>query len=132
MPHSYSMEGFELRLEGPVLEIRTEGERTNGAVHDTSPAFDSFFDRREVRGVIFDLRSADYLFNDRQWEEGAHAFARRCRALPLAIIDRQDQAHRTQRLLELHCGMGGRSETFRSRSKARNWIRQSIGAGPVN
>jgi len=121
-----------LRLEGPVLEIRTEGERTDGVVHDASPAFDSFFDRHDVRGVIFDLRSADYLFNDRQWEEGAHAFARRCRALPLAIIDRQDQAGRTQRLLELHSGMGGKSESFRSRTTARSWIRQSIDAEPVN
>ena len=132
MLHSYSMEGFELRLEGPVLEMRTEGERTTGLVHDTSPAFGSFFDRHDIRGVIVDLRSAEYQFNARQWEEGAHAFARRCRALPLAVIDRQDQARRTQRLLELHTGMGGQSESFRSRKKARNWIRQSIDAAPVS
>lgn len=131
MPHSYSMEGFELRLEGRVLEMRSEGERTARASHDAGRAFSSFFADGIVQGVIFDLRGAEYALSDRQWEERAHAFARECRSLPLAVIDRQDQAGKTERLLELHTGMGGRNAGFRSRTEARNWIIQSIDGDAV-
>lgn len=126
MTHSYSMEGFELRVEGPVLEMRSDGERTETRSREAGRAFDSFISDGTVQGVIFDLRGADYAYSDQQWEERAHAFARQCRDLPLAVIDREDQAGRTRRLLELHSGMAGRNAGFRSRKQAQDWIQQCI------
>jgi hypothetical protein len=124
MVQAYSMEGFDLRIDSGILEMRTEGERTVGKGRDVARAFEHFLASRPVRAVMFDVRGAQYALDDREWEERAHGIARLCRALPIAIIDREDQSAQTRRVIELHARMDGTSQSFRSRAAARKWLRQ--------
>lgn len=124
MVQAYSMEGFELRVDRGILEMRTEGERSAGKGRDVARAFRHFLDSKPVRAVLFDVRGARYTLNDREWEERAHGIARLCRVLPIAIIDREDQTGQTRRVLDIHREMGGTGEAFRSRTAARRWLHQ--------
>lgn len=130
MAQAYSMEGFEIRIDGGVLEMRTEGTRTAGMGNDPARSFESFLANSDIFGVLFDVRGAVYEFSDLEWEERARTIARVCQPFPTAIVSRPDQdaaARRIQELLELR---GGTGLTCRSRQVARDWL-QKMTARPV-
>lgn len=132
MVHAYSMEGFEIRIDGDILEMRTEGVRTAPMGRDPGRAFESFLAAAPARAVLFDLRGAHYQFGPAEWEERARTIARLCRRHAVAAIGREDQDAQIARVLELHAGMGGEGRAFRSRQRARDWLRASIDAATLS
>lgn len=132
MIRAYSMEGFEIRIDGDILEMRTEGIRRSHMGRDPGRAFESFLAATPVRGVLFDVRGAHYDFGAAEWEERARTIARLCRHHVMALIGRDDQDAQIAQVIELHAGMGGENSVFRSRRKAREWLRVTIDAMAVS
>ncbi|WP_300545645.1 hypothetical protein [Maricaulis sp.] len=126
---AYSMEGFDIRIDGDILEMRTEGDRTPSTGTDPRRAFESFLAASPVRGILFDVRGARYHFQAGQWEERARVIARLTRSRVIAIIGREDQDALIDRVLEYHAEMGGSGMAFRSRAEARNWLRDILDGG---
>lgn len=122
MAAQLSMDGFEIRIKDKILEMRTEGMRTAGMGQDPERAFESLTRAAEVEAVLFDVRAAHYLLDDVAWEQRARVIARMCRNYTCALITRPDQAHQMTRLMALHADFGGESESFRSRTEAREWL----------
>ena len=126
MAQAYSMEGFEIRIDGNVLEMRTEGARTADMGVDTGRSFQSFMDNSDIRGIIFDVRGAHYVFTDLEWEERARLLARLCHHVPSAMICRPDQADQVARVVKHFEARGGKTQVCRSRLAARAWLDRCV------
>lgn len=122
MAQAYSMEGFEIRIDGNVLEMRTEGMRTSDMATDPGRSFQSFLNNTDVRGILFDVRGAHYKFTDIEWDERARLLGRLCHHVPTAIISRPDQSAQIARIVEQIEKRGGMALACRSRRSARDWI----------
>ncbi|OLF80810.1 hypothetical protein AWH62_13895 [Maricaulis sp. W15] len=122
MVQAYSMEGFEIRIDGSVLEMRTEGTRTVGMGRDSGRSFESFLAHSDVSGVLFDVRGAHYDFTPDAWEERARVIARICTPYPTAFVGRPDQDGQIGRVMELLEARGGSALHCRSRQSARVWL----------
>jgi hypothetical protein len=125
------MEGFDIRIDGDILEVRTEGVRTSHMGRDPRRAFESFLAATQVNGVLFDIRGAQYDFAGTEWAERARIIARLCRRHAMAVIGREDQDAQIAQVIEHHIAMDGESEAFRSRRRARDWLRSRIDAMTV-
>jgi len=119
---AYSMEGFEIRIDGHVLEMRTEGRRTAGMGRDPGRSFQSFMANSDIRGIMFDVRGAQYEFTDFEWEERARVLARLCHHVPTAIICRPDQTGQVACITDQIVARGGVALACRSRQAARSWL----------
>lgn len=122
MAHAYSMEGFELRFEGGVLEMRTDGIRTESMGTDPRRAFESLLKNAAVRAVLFDIRGAQYDIHGPALEERARIIGRLCRDFPIALVARPDQDGLAGIFCEMHARQGGDSRICRSRNAARDWL----------
>ncbi|WP_417488119.1 hypothetical protein [Maricaulis sp.] len=122
MAQAYSMEGFEIRIDGHVLEMRTEGTRTAAMGRDPGRSFQSFMANSDIGGIVFDVRGAQYEFTDFEWEERARVLARLCHHVPTAIICRPDQTGQVARITEQIDARGGVALACRSRQAARTWL----------
>ncbi|BDX00401.1 hypothetical protein [Maricaulis maris] len=124
MAQAYSMEGFEIRIDGGVLEMRTEGTRKPEMGSDPGRSFESFLANSDISGVLFDVRGAQYEFSDLEWEERARTISRVCQSFPTAIVSRPDQDAATRRVLDLLELRGGTGLSCRSRQVARDWLQE--------
>ena len=122
MVQAYSMEGFEIRIDGRVLEMRTEGTRTAGMGRDAARSFESFLTHADISAILFDVRGARYEFSPDAWEERARIVARLCSPYPTAVIGRPDQDHQISRIMKLLKVRGGVGLQCRSRQAARIWL----------
>ncbi|WP_323762192.1 hypothetical protein [Maricaulis sp.] len=122
MAQAYSMEGFEIRIDGHVLEMRTEGTRTSDMGRDPGRSFQSFMANSDIGGILFDVRGAQYEFTDFEWDERARLLARLCHHVPTAIVCRPDQTSQTTRIIEQIETRGGLALACRSRQAARVWL----------
>jgi len=116
------MEGFDIRIDGQVLEMRTEGTRTAAMGRDPGRSFESFLANIHVTGILFDVRGADYQMDEIEWEERARRIARICQDLPTAFVGRQDQDAQIARVLHHLEARNGRGLACRSRQAARIWL----------
>ncbi len=121
------MEGFEIRIDGRVLEMRTDGPRTAAMGRDPARSFESFLANADVIGILFDVRGADYHFSEIELEERARTIARICQDLPTAIVSRQDQDAQVARVLHHLEARDGRGLVCRSRRAARIWLSSLTG-----
>jgi len=119
---AYSMQGFEIRIDGQVLEMRTDGTRTAAMGRDPGRSFESFLANTHVTGILFDVRGADYQLDEIEWEERARLIARVCQGHPTAFVNRQDQDIQVARVLHHLEARGGRGLSCRSRQAARIWL----------
>ena len=123
MAQAYSMEGFDIRIDGHVLEMRTDGTRTAAMGRDPRRSFESFLANSDTRAILFDVRGAHYHFSDSEWEERARLIARLCQGRPTAFVNHQDQDAQVARVLH-HLDMrNGQGLSCRSRQAARIWLR---------
>lgn len=122
----YAMPGFEISVSNAVLELRTEGERTDQDGHDTGRALDRMIRHARPRALLFDVRSADYLLPPSRWRERVREVARVARDYPFALVGREDQRHQHEEILAAHRSMGGRSALFTSRGAARTWLKAEM------
>lgn len=122
MAQAYSMEGFEIRIDGNVLEMRTEGARTSDMGRDPGRSFETFLSHSYVAAILFDVRGATYEFSATEWEERARIVARNCSPYPTAFIGRPDQDEQISRIVELLEQRGGTGLKCRSRQAARLWL----------
>jgi hypothetical protein len=99
---AYSMQGFDLRFGGGILEMRTEGERTAAAGRDPGRAFEHFLASEPVQGVLFDVRGAYYKLEPVQWGIRIRTIARLCSNRAMAVIARDDQTPSVAQLLLVH------------------------------
>jgi hypothetical protein len=123
MAANLSMDGFEIRIKDGILEMRTEGMRTAGMGLDPERAFKSLVRLHPIEAILFDVRQAHYVLDDLAWSERARIVARMCKSYTTAFICRPDQVDQTRIVLDFHTEFGGRSDQFRSRKMARDWIR---------
>lgn len=122
METQFVMPGIEIRVKGSILEMRTDGERTETDSHDTERALVSLMRHAKPKGLLFDVRGATYLLPPSRWKERVRTVARLTREHPLALVGREDQRTRNQDVVEAQQAMGGQAAIFTSRSAARNWL----------
>lgn len=122
MAQAYSMEGFEIRVDGGVLEMRTEGVRTAAMGRDPGRSFATFLANSKVTAIVYDIRGATYEFTPTAWEERARVLARLCNPYPTALVARPDQDAQIFRIVELINQRGGIGLACRSREAARSWL----------
>ena len=129
MAHAYSTEGFDILIEDGILEMRTEGVRTERAGADPQRAFESLLASAPVRGILFDVRGANYDIDDVSWEARARTISRLCRDYPVGLVARPDQDDQIASIQLYHRERSGQSRTFRSRREARDWLRACMENG---
>ncbi|WP_291844798.1 hypothetical protein [Maricaulis sp.] len=130
MAQAYSMEGFEIRIDSKVLEMRTEGTRTAVMGRDPGRSFESFLANSDIAGILFDVRGASYDFTPVAWEERARVVARICQPYPTAFVGRPEQEEQINRIMELLEERGGIGLQCRSRKVARIWLDGHVVASP--
>ena len=131
MKRAYSVDGFELRVDGRILEMRTEGDRGPGMDRNNRRTLESFLASGNVRGVLFDVRRAHYRDSGVESDECIRTLARICRRHFTAVIGRADQSTPTGKLVGLHAQMGGHGRAFRSRDHALEWLDRQVAATPA-
>lgn len=122
MSANYAMPGFEIRVKDGVLEMRTEGERTQDNGRDTEQAFISLLRHARPKALVFDVRGADYTLSSIAWRERVRSVAKTTRDYPLALIGRSAQMQQCRDIVTAHRQMGGLSDSFTSRRDALRWI----------
>lgn len=125
---AYSTEGFDIRIDGQVLEMRTDGTRTAEMGREPGRSFESFLANSHVTGILFDIRGAHYQMVEIEWEERARLIARICQDLPTAFVNRQDQDAQIACVLKQLDARSGRGLSCRSRQAARVWLSEVTGA----
>ena len=126
MAQTLSLEGLDILVDGPVLEMVTHGIRTPENGRDAARLF-LLLCSDEILGVIFDTRDADYQFDETELRERGRVIARICRGKQIAYIARSDQDEQAQQMLDIHKEMGSESRMFRSLAEARDWMKPEIG-----
>ena len=122
MKRTYSMQGFELRLVGGVIELRAQGERTVGDELAPARVFSSMARHLSSRLILYDIRDADYRLDARQWEERFRFVARLFKGYRIAYVTRADQAETARQSRRAHARNGDKADVFNSRDKAHAWL----------
>ena len=126
MAANYAMPGFEIRVKDGILELRTDGERTEENGQDTERAFGSLVAHAQPDALLFDVREATYTLSPSRWKERAAVVARMTRDYPLAIVIRDDQLVLNNEVITRLREMGGTGKTFTTRTEARAWLLEQI------
>jgi hypothetical protein len=125
MPPTLTMNGLYLRVDGPILEMRPDSDRSEQSSSDGGRLL-SLFCTDEIRGILFDRRQADYALTQTQLHIRALSIARRCKGKSVAYVARMEQGEQAIIAIQSHTDMGSACRLFRSRSKARDWLVETI------
>jgi hypothetical protein len=125
MPPTLSMNGLYLRVDGPILEMRPDSDRSEQSSTDAARLL-SLFCTDDIRGVLFDRRQANYVLSETQLHMRALNIARRCKGKSVAYVARGEQGQQAVIAIQSHTDMGSICRLFRSRSKARDWLVKAV------
>jgi len=130
MVRTISMEGLDIFIDGPVIEMRTHGIRRADSNRDSTRLF-AMVRTDEIKGVIFDGRDAIYQLSPVELEERCRLVARMCQGRTVAYVAKPEQDDQVKQVVIVHQEMGSECQVFRSKAKARLWMDEIISACEV-
>jgi len=120
---NYSMQGFSLSVVDGIIELHSDGELGSGSEQAPARAFGTIAENIDSRLILNDVRSAVMTLSDIEWEERMRFIARALQGYRVAYVIRPDQARRAQGFVEAHARLGDTAECFKSKAKARAWLK---------
>jgi hypothetical protein len=127
MPQAISLLGLDLRIEGSILEMRPEGDRTPQHEKEGAKLF-AMLCSKSVQGILIDLRTAFYHLDDIGVEERTRLVAKGCAGRAVAYVARTDQEALVEAAILRHSKQNSESHRFVSAKLARNWLNDRVGA----
>ena len=123
MGTNYSMQGFSLSVVDGIIELHTDGEQDSGSEQAPIRAFSTLAENITSRLILNDVRSAVMSLSDIEWEERMRFIARALQGYRVAYVIRPDQERTTRGFIEAHARLGDTAEYFKSKAKARAWLK---------
>jgi hypothetical protein len=125
MPQTVSLMGLDLCIDGAILEMRPDGDRTPQSEKEGTRLF-AMLCSKSVRGILIDLRSAFYHLDDIGVEERTRIVAKGCAGRAVAYVARTDQLTLVEAAIQKHADQESNSRRFVSAKLARNWLKDQL------
>ncbi|WP_203294909.1 hypothetical protein [Maricaulis parjimensis] len=123
---SLGLSDFQIEDNG-LLRFRASGERTNENTPGALNAFEQTMARHEVRGILADLRRAEYSMDETEFNIAQRGMARKFGPIPVAVITRNGQESQLSQATDIIQANGGTMRFFfRSYDEAEAWILEQL------
>lgn len=121
---NYSMQGFSLSVADGIIELHSDGELGSGSEQAPARAFSTIAEQIDSRLILNDVRSAVLTLSEMEWAERMRFVARTFQGYRVAYVIRPDQAERAGGFVEAHARLGDTAACFRSKARARAWLKE--------